>query len=213
MVMALTRQKGRVWTMNDPRISLAVCGLLLAASAWSGESEKGLAAYNSTEYDTALAIWQPLAEAGDAESQYGLGMMYGNGFGVAMDDALAIKWYGMAAEQGHGGASCNLAVMHQNGWGVPLNEEEAIRLFMLAAEQGVAEAMVALGRHFAMDFSEAYDPVEAYKWFSLAAMLEDIDAKVKRENIAEKLTAEQVADGNAMVALWSSGHTDLLAKQ
>ena len=199
--------------MNVPRISLAICGLLLSASAWSGESEKGLAAYNSTEYDTALAIWQPLAEAGDAESQYGLGMMYGNGFGVAMDDALAIKWYGMAAEQGHADALCNLAVMHQNGWGVPLNEEEAVRLFMLAAEQGAPEAMVALGRHFAMDFSEAYDPVLAYKWFSLAAVLDDIDAKVKRENLAGKLTVEQVADANAMVALWSSGHTDLLAKQ
>jgi len=199
--------------MNISRMSLAICGLILATSAWSGESEKGLAAYNSTEYDTALAIWQPLAEAGDAESQYGLGMMYGNGFGVPMDDALAIKWYGMAAEQNHGGALCNLAVMHQNGWGVPLSEEEAVRLFMLAAEQGVAEAMVALGRHFAMDFSEAYDPVLAYKWFSLAAMLDDIDAKVKRENIAEKLTVEQVADGNSMVELWSNDHTGLLAKQ
>jgi TPR repeat protein len=168
---------------------------------------------NIQRHDTALAIWQPLAEAGDAESQYGLGMMYGNGFGVAMDDALAIKWYGMAAEQGHADALCNLAVMHQNGWGVPLNEEEAIRLFTLAAEQGAPEAMVALGRFFAMDFSEAYDPVQAYKWFSLAALLDDIDAKVKRENIAEKLTVEQVADGNAMVELWSNSHTGLLAKQ
>ena len=199
--------------MNVSRISLAVCGLLLAGSAWSSDSEKGLAAYNSTEYDAALAIWQPLAEAGDVESQYGLGMMYGNGFGVPMDDALAIKWYGMAAEQGHSGAQCNLAVMHQNGWGVPQSEEEAVRLFELAAEQGVSEAMVALGRHFAMDFGEAYDPVQAYKWFSLAALLDDIDASAKREIIAGKLTAEQVTDGNAMVELWSAGHSGLLAKQ
>jgi len=199
--------------MNVSRVLLAVCGLLVAASAWCGESDKGLLAYNSTEYDTAIAIWQPLAEAGDADSQYGLGMMYGNGFGVAMDDALAIKWYGSAAEQGHPGALCNLAVMHQNGWGVPLNEEEAVRLFSMAAEQGVAEAMLALGRHFAMDFSAAYDPVQAYKWFSLAASMDNIDAAAKREDIASKLTVEQVADGNAMVDLWTSGHTGLLAKQ
>ena len=199
--------------MKVSRVLLAVCGLLLAASAWSGESEKGLLAFNSNEYDTALAIWQPLADAGDAESQYGLGMMYGNGFGVAMDDALAIKWYGLAVEQGHAGALCNLAVMHQNGWGVPLNEEEAIRLYSLAAEQGVAEAMLAMGRHFAMDFSESYDPVQAYKWFSLAALMDNIDAASKRDHIADKLTAEQVADGNAMIGLWSSGHSGLLAKQ
>jgi len=199
--------------MYVSRVVLAAFGLLLAASAWSGESEKGLLAFNSNEYDTALTIWQPLAEAGDAESQYGLGMMYGNGFGVPMDDALALKWYGLSAEQGHSGAQCNLAVMHQNGWGVPLNEDEAIRLYSLAAEQGVAQAMLALGRHFAMDFSEAYDPVEAYKWFSLAALQDDIDAAAKRETIAAKLTVEQVAEGDALVDLWSSDHTGLLATQ
>ena len=196
--------------MNVSRVILAVGGLLLAASAWAGESEKGLAAYNSTEYDTALAIWQPLAESGDAESQYGLGMMYGNGFGVPMDDALAIKWYGLAAEQGHADALNNLGIMYQNGWGVPLNEEEAVRLFTLAAEHGVAEAMVALGRHYAMDFAAAYDPVQAYKWFSLAAELGEMDAAAKRDTIAGKMTVEQVADGNTMVDVWSSS---LLAKQ
>ena len=199
--------------MNISRISLLICGLLLATSAWSGDSEKGFAAYNSSEYDTALAIWQPLAEAGDDKAQYGLGMMYGNGFGVDMDDALAIKWYGLAAEQGHANAQCNLAVMHQNGWGVPLNEEEAVRLFMQAAEQGVVEAMVALGRHFAMDFSEAYDPVQAYKWFSIAALLDDMDANAKREIIESRMTVEQIADGNALVKNWSIGHSDLLVQQ
>jgi TPR repeat protein len=199
--------------MKVSRILLVAGGLLLAAAAWSAESEKGLLAFNSNEYDTAFAIWQPLAEAGDAESQYGLGMMYGNGFGVAMDDALALKWYGLASEQGHTGALCDLAVMHQNGWGVPINEPEAIRLYSLAAEQGVAEGMLALGRHFAMDFSDAYDPVEAYKWLSLATLHNDIDAVSKRDIIADKLTAEQITEGNAMVDLWTSSHSGLLAQQ
>ena len=199
--------------MKVSRILLVAGGLLLAASASSAESEKGLLAFNSNEYDTALTIWQPLAEAGDAESQYGLGMMYGNGFGVAMDDALALKWYGLASEQGHPGALCDLAVMHQNGWGVPINEPEAIRLYSLAAEQGVAEGMLALGRHFAMDFSDAYDPVEAYKWLSLATLHNDIDAVSKRDIIADKLSAEQITEGNAMVDLWTSAHSGLLAQQ
>jgi TPR repeat protein len=199
--------------MKVSRVLLVACGLLLAVPVLSSEAEKGLLAFNSNEYDTALAIWQPLAEAGDAESQYGLGMMYGNGFGVAMDDALALKWYGLASEQGHSGALCNLAVMHQNGWGVPLNEPEAIRLYALAAEQGVAEGMLALGRHYAMDFSDAFDPVEAYKWFSLATLHNDIDAVSKRDIIADRLTPEQVTEGDAMVDLWTSSHSGLLAKQ
>ena len=64
-----------------------------------------------------------------------------------------------------------------------------------------------------MDFSEAYDPVEAYKWFSLAATLGDRDASSKREQIAGKMTVEQVADGNAMVGDWSESRSGLFANQ
>ncbi len=149
--------------MRDYRGIAALFALVVASAVWAEDFQKGLDAYNSADYETALAVWQPLAESGDAGSQYGLGMMYGNGFGVMMDDALAIKWYELASGQGHGGALCNLAVMYQNGWGMSPNEEEAVRLYALAAEQGVAEAMTALGRYFSMDFSDAYDPVQAYK--------------------------------------------------
>lgn len=197
--------------MRKFQILVATIALALVTAVWGGDAQKGLDAYNSMDYETALAVWQPLAEAGDAGGQYGLGMMYGNGFGVAMDDALALKWYGLAADQGHAGAQCNLAIMYQNGWGVPLNEEEAIRYYMLAAEQGVPEAMTALGRHFAMDYSEAYDPVKAYKWFSLAYLLHDMDAGVKRETLAATMTVEQVASGNGLVEVWSANHGELLA--
>jgi len=199
--------------MRKFQIMTATIALALATVVWGGDSQKGLDAYNSMDYETALAVWQPLAESGDAGSQYGLGMMYGNGFGVAMDDALALKWYGQAAEQGHAGAQCNLAVMYQNGWGVPLNEEEATRYYLLAAEQGVAAAMTALGRHFAMDYSEAYDPVKAYKWLSIAYLLQDMDAGVKRETLAATMTVEQIAEGNVLVEVWSTAHNELLANQ
>ncbi len=199
--------------MRKFQIMTATIALALVTAVWGGDAQKGLDAYNSMDYETALAVWQPLAESGDSGAQYGLGMMYGNGFGVAMEDALALKWYGLAADQGHAGAQCNLAVMYQNGWGVPLNEEKAIHYYMLAAEQGVSEAMTALGRHFAMDYSDAYDPVQAYKWFSLAHLLQDIDAAAKREMLAATMTVEQVADGNALVEVWSTKHNELLADQ
>jgi hypothetical protein len=199
--------------MRKFQIMTATIALALVTAVWGGDAQKGLDAYNSMDYETALAVWQPLAESGDSGAQYGLGMMYGNGFGVAMEDALALKWYGLAADQGHAGAQCNLAVMYQNGWGVPLNEEKAIHYYMLAAEQGVSEAMIALGRHFAMDYSDAYDPVQAYKWFSLAHLLQDMDAAAKREMLAATMTVEQVADGNALVEVWSAKHNELLANQ
>ncbi len=197
--------------MRNTRAVLAAVFMLLPLLVWSNDAQKGLDAYNSADYETALAVWQPLAEAGDAESQFGLGQMYGNGFGVAMDDDLAIKWYGLAVEQGHRQAQCNLAVMYQNGWGVPQSEEEAMKLYALAAEQGVSEAMIALGRFYSMDFLESYDPVQAYKWFSLAKLLENYDAGVKRDAIAEKMTPDQTAEGDALVTTWSDKNASLLA--
>lgn len=197
--------------MRISRIILVAASLLLAPLVCGADFQKGLDAYNSADYETALAEWQVLAEAGDIGSQFGLGQMYGNGFGVMMDDAAAIKWYGLAAGQGHARAQCNLAVMHQNGWGLPQNDVEAMRLFGLAADQGVTEAIIALGRFYAMDFAEDYDPIQAYKWFSLAVLLGDIDAGAKRDMIFEKMSAEQVAAGDALVAAWSGSHAGLLA--
>ena len=197
--------------MNMSRVFMAICGLLITVVAWSDDSSKGLDAYNSADYETALAIWQPLAEAGDPVSQFGLGQMYGNGFGVMMDDAQAINWYGLAADQGHATAQNNLAIMHQNGWGVPQSEAEAMRLFTLAAEQGATGSMLALGRFYSMDFSDDYDPILAYKWYSLAALLDNIDGKIKRDTLVETMTVEQVADGDSRVDVWSNSHTDLLA--
>ena len=47
-----------------------------------------------------LVDLRALAEAGDTEAQYNLGLMYVNGRGVAQDDVEAVAWYRRAAEQG-----------------------------------------------------------------------------------------------------------------
>lgn len=190
---------------------VAALVLLPFSSLVADDYDTGLEAFNTLDYETALAIWQPLAEAGDANAQFGLGQMYGNGFGVMMDDAAALKWYGLAADQGHGEALSNLAVMHQNGWGVPMDEKEAIRLYTLAAEAGVTAAMVAVGRYYAMDFTENFDPVAAYKWFSLAAMMEDLDGLAQQETLAARLSEAQLLEAEALINAWSEQNQSVLA--
>ncbi len=150
------------------RTVLALFLLLLATSAVAGDFQKGWKAYSSTDYAAALAEWQDLADAGDVNASYGMGLLYGNGFGVDLNDDLALKYYLAAAEKGHAEAQYSLGIMHQNGWGVPIDEEEGIKWYLLAADQGIVGAQLALGRVLAMDFTEKYDAVEAYKWFGLA---------------------------------------------
>ena len=62
-----------------------------------------------------LADLRALAEAGDTEAQYNLGLMYVNGRSVAQDDAEAVAWYRRAAEQGIAEAQYNLGLMYVNG--------------------------------------------------------------------------------------------------
>jgi len=51
-----------------------------------------LAAAQAGDFATALKEWKPLAEAGDVDAQYNLGIMYDNGYGVPQDYAEAVKW-------------------------------------------------------------------------------------------------------------------------
>ena len=195
------------------RIYLAAFLFLISPFAFSGDFEKGWNAYSSTDYATALAEWQELADAGDKNAAYGMGLLYGNGFGVDMNDDLALKYYGTAAEQGHADAQFNLAVMHQNGWGVPQSDDEANRWYKLAADQGITQAQIALGRYYALDFLDSYDPIEAYKWFSLAEALGDVDAADKREFIASRMTSDQVIEADGLVNIWMDRHRTLFADE
>ena len=75
-----------------------VAGFL--GSAMDASYEDGLAAYRRGDYATALRIWRSLADQGDANAQYNLGLMYQKGKGVPQDYKEAVKWYMLAAEQG-----------------------------------------------------------------------------------------------------------------
>ena len=194
-------------------VLLAAILVMLASVSWGGDFQKGWSAYSSGDYPTALTEWQELAEAGDANASYGMGLLYGNGFGVDINDELALKFYGLAATEGHAEAQYNLGVMYQNGWGVPPSEEEGLKWFGLAAEQGIVGAQMALGRYYAMDFADSYDPVVAYKWFALANKLGDFDAKSKKEFVASRMTPAQVAEADGHVNVWLEDHESLSASQ
>jgi TPR repeat protein len=74
--------------------------LLVGTPAFSADLQKGLTAYESGDYATALREWTPLAKQGNADAQYNLGGMYDNGQGVPQDYKTAVKWWKLAAEQG-----------------------------------------------------------------------------------------------------------------
>ena len=60
--------------------------LLVGNPAFSADWKKGVAAYQSGNFATALRKWTPLAEQGDAAAQFNLGILYRLGKGLPQDD-------------------------------------------------------------------------------------------------------------------------------
>ncbi len=151
------------------QLTIATFLIISCVTAWAADFEKGLAAYNSGNYATALAEWKPLADQGNASAQANLGVMYDSGEGVIEDDREAVKWYRLAAEQGYAPAQARLGFMYANGEGVIEDDKEAFKWYRLAAQQGLAPAQYNLAVMYANGEGVIEDSKEAVKWFRLAA--------------------------------------------
>ena len=173
-------------------------------SKLGGDVDKGLAAYESGDYATALSEWRPLAEQGNAEAQGNLGGMYMLGQGVPQDDKTAVKWFTLGAEQGDADAQNGLGWMHHKGQGVPQDDKTALKWFTLAAEQGNAYAQGNLATMYEYGQGVPQDNVHAHMWWSIAAsnglknvgnLLDKVAKEMTPAQIekAEKLASECVA--------------------
>ncbi len=115
--------------------------------------------FNVAEYK-----WRPLAEQGNAEAQYKLGVAYDNGEGVRQNDKEAVLWYRRAADQGFAKAQNSLGLAYFKGRGVPQNYAEAVKWYRKAVEQGNALAQNSLGVAYYYGRGVPQNYEEAVKW-------------------------------------------------
>lgn len=154
------------------------------STAWADLTEQqlqqGIEALEKEDYQTALKLWEPLAEQGNVSAQFNLGLMYHLMFQkdpmILLDSNKSkvlpesIKWYKKAAKQGHVDAQLNLAVIYES---MTANYAEAMKLYEKLAEQGNPAAQAKLGTIY-LDSSKAErfeikrDKVKAKKFFKQA---------------------------------------------
>jgi uncharacterized caspase-like protein/predicted nucleic acid-binding Zn-ribbon protein len=89
--------------------------------------------FDRADYTTALKVWLPLANDGDAEAQNAVGEIYEKGLGVAPQYDLAAQWYAKAAAQNFNRAQLNLGALYEKGLGVPRDPAKALELFRRAS--------------------------------------------------------------------------------
>lgn len=110
-----------------------------------------------------------MAEAGDAEAQSKLGVLYASGIGIKRDIHEALKWYRKSAEQGDPMGQWNLAFLYVRGDGVAADFVQARELFRKSAESGLPNAQYDLGIMLLDGLGGKQDTDEAMKWFRKSA--------------------------------------------
>ncbi len=101
---------------------------------------RAAAAYEHKDFTTAVNIWRPLAQQGNAEARTLLGAMYWSGEGVRRDHKEAARLYLLAAEQGYARAQNDIGFMYGFGEGVPPRDDvQAYKWLSLAITRYTAK--------------------------------------------------------------------------
>ncbi len=129
----------------------------------------GNVCYDEKDYKKAVEWYQKGANKGHARSQFRLGWMYRNGFGVTQDNVKAAEWYEKAAIQGEASAQGSLAIMYENGYGVQQDYAKAVEWYQKAANQGNAVCQSNLGYMYAKGYGVQQDYAKAVEWYQKAA--------------------------------------------
>ena len=141
--------------------------------AYCYETAKGVSRNtgNSEQlYKLAFDVALPLANRGDASSQFVVGKIfdYGNG-GVKQNQETAVRWYTRAADQGYAGAQFNLGSCFELGEGVNQDKQQAAYWYRQAANQGDTDAQYTLGLCYATGEGVPKSASTAINWFIKAA--------------------------------------------
>jgi hypothetical protein len=128
----------------------------------------GIAAFDSKNFSMAYQLLSPLADAGNSESQWRIGMMQMNGLGMVGNQKLAFENFMKAAKKEHPFAHHMIAVAYMSGEGVDKDINKAIDWFIKAAEYNIAGPMYALGMLFENGNEVEQDLKKAQYWFDKA---------------------------------------------
>ena len=103
------------------------------------------------------------AAAGDAESQFQLGVLYAEGVVVPRSFAEAAQWFHQAAAQGVVAAQYNLGLLYEAGGGVKKNPAEALRWFRQVTDKSTIDPPATFAP------ADAEDRAAALKWHKAVA--------------------------------------------
>ena len=148
---------------------------------------------------------EALADGGDAEAQFRLGMKFARE-GAGQDYAQAARWYLKAADQKHAPAQFKPASMYAAGQGVTRDDAQSMGWMQKAADLGDAGAQYHIGmKHHRASLdgkpeNASESRIQAYKWLQLASAQGYRTSQGAWASVAMTMTHEDVADATRRVA-------------
>lgn len=122
--------------------ALLFCSLIGTVSA---DIEQARRLMEKNQFNEAYAELYPYAQAGNADAEELIGVMYAMGLGVERDDVRAFEWYLRSSLKGHPGAQSGLGWYYEVGRGV--NGIDLVRAYLwygLSAIGGDPDAAISI---------------------------------------------------------------------
>lgn len=133
------------------------------------------------------------ANPATAEIEKARDLMESHQFEAAMQELMP------AARSGNADAEELIGVMYAMGLGVERDDRRAFEWYLRASMKGHPGAQSGIGWYFEVGRGTAVDLVRAYLWYGLSAIGGDPDAAVSIEEVAKKMTPEQIRQAEVLI--------------
>jgi len=120
-----------------------LCTVLISNLVFA-DIEEARDAMEANQFNEAMQLLWPAANAGNADAEELIGILYAMGLGVDRDDRRAFEWYLRSAMKGHAGAQSGIGWYYEVGRGLP--EIDLVRAYMwytLSAIGGDPDALIS----------------------------------------------------------------------
>lgn len=149
-------------------------------------------AFDRANYGTALKVWLPPANQGDANAMNYVGEIYEKGLGVAPDFELAKSWYEKAAAKGNSSAMINLGSLFERGLGIEPDMVAAMNWYRKASGLKGSDLEVVTESDRAERRARA-EELEQLRIETTALRGQLLDARGKLASVQSELAANESA--------------------